>query len=563
MKGFYSYGMLHDLLSFSSSSVILHPTPASADVLDLSTFTRYIQGQDLMVHSAPVPILAHFAINLITFLLKGMKRPLSPPLPPESDDADASLGNGDVTELESVATDTAQKRERKLQTFTLCGVCNIQLNSAAQAQIHYNGKSHQKRLKKLHNGKMSTSQVYPLLASLQLQGRAMQPALDIKHFLPFRLSSPSPVGLFPNFNTMDPVQKAVINHTFGVTLPPKKKHVISCNVCHLRFNSENQAEAHYKGHKHTRKLKALETLKSKQKATAAKEDNVAQSVPNLDETMSDPEKAEDNPSAPTMEKTEDDSTSLVHVSKMFVTKTAGTKTSATFSCTEATNGRSENGVEASLVPTTEIVGREGSSNVSSAPESEKEGEKTKQHLYCAACKVTVNSVSQLEAHNNGSKHKSVLQGHSRRNRLRLFPRTLYKTKRIGNKGSIGIQSKAFHCNICEIYVNSETQLKQHMTSRRHKERLTGKSSKPKHSPYAKLQQTAVLATKMAFQKHLTKPIATGFLPNPLTAAAVCAMPNLTLRPTTLFQTPFLGPAFFRATPGPLRATHTPFLFAPY
>lgn len=35
---------------------------------------------------------------------------------------------------------------------------------------------------------------------------------------------------------MDPVQKAVINHTFGMT-PPKKKPIISCNICHLRFNS--------------------------------------------------------------------------------------------------------------------------------------------------------------------------------------------------------------------------------------------------------------------------------------------------------------------------------------
>ncbi|XP_078280515.1 zinc finger protein 385D isoform X5 [Rhinoraja longicauda] len=365
---------------------------------------------------------------------------------------------------------------------------------------------------------------------------------------------------------MDPVQKAVINHTFGVTLPPKKKHVISCNVCHLRFNSENQAEAHYKGHKHARKLKALEALKNKQKAAAAKEDNVTQSLHNLDDTASEPEKTEDLTPAPSVEKAEDDSTSLVHVSKMFVVETAGNKTSATFPCPEATNGSSENGVDTSPLAhaAAETVRSEGTNSVSSVPESEKEGEKVKQQLYCASCKVTVNSTSQLEAHNNGSKHKSVIQGqnshNSRRSRLRLFPRTLYKTKRIGNKGSIGIQSKAFHCNICEIYVNSETQLKQHMTSRRHKERLTGKTSKPKYSPYAKLQQTV---TKMAFQKHLTKPIATGFLPNPLTAAAVCAMPNLSFRPTTLFQTPFLGPAFFRATPGPLRATHTPFLFAPY
>ncbi|EMP26363.1 hypothetical protein UY3_16562, partial [Chelonia mydas] len=66
----------------------------------------------------------------------------------------------------------------------------------------------------------------------------MQPSLDIKPFMSFPVDSSSAVGLFPNFNTMDPVQKAVINHTFGVSIPPKKKQVISCNVCQLRFNSD-------------------------------------------------------------------------------------------------------------------------------------------------------------------------------------------------------------------------------------------------------------------------------------------------------------------------------------
>ncbi|KAK1877821.1 Zinc finger protein 385B, partial [Dissostichus eleginoides] len=49
------------------------------------------------------------------------------------------------------------KRERKQRSYTLCEVCNIQLNSAAQALIHYNGKSHQKRLKQISNGKMPSS----------------------------------------------------------------------------------------------------------------------------------------------------------------------------------------------------------------------------------------------------------------------------------------------------------------------------------------------------------------------------------------------------------------------
>ncbi|KAJ8265545.1 hypothetical protein COCON_G00146440 [Conger conger] len=62
---------------------------------------------------------------------------------------------------------------------------------------------------------------------------------------------------------MDPVQKAVINHTFGVPPVKTKRPVISCNVCQIRFNSESQAEAHYKGNRHARRVKGIETSKSR------------------------------------------------------------------------------------------------------------------------------------------------------------------------------------------------------------------------------------------------------------------------------------------------------------
>lgn len=52
------------------------------------------------------------------------------------------------------------------------------------------------------------------------------------------LSRPLTSDLCVSLPQMDPVQKAVINHTFGVTLVPKKKQIISCNVCQLRFNSD-------------------------------------------------------------------------------------------------------------------------------------------------------------------------------------------------------------------------------------------------------------------------------------------------------------------------------------
>lgn len=45
-----------------------------------------------------------------------------------------------------------QQQEKKKLFYSMCEVCNIQLNSQAQAQVHYNGRSHLKRVKQLNNG---------------------------------------------------------------------------------------------------------------------------------------------------------------------------------------------------------------------------------------------------------------------------------------------------------------------------------------------------------------------------------------------------------------------------
>ncbi|XP_071306726.1 zinc finger protein 385C isoform X2 [Agelaius tricolor] len=398
----------------------------------------------------------------------GMKRPLSPSHSPE----------GAVQLVEEPSCPPSQpeqrmKREKKQQSFTLCEVCNIQLNSAAQAQIHYNGKSHQKRLKQLNKGKMPAAQgpsghSSPLLASLPIPGRPLHPPLDIKHFLTFRLNGTSPLNLFPNFNTMDPVQKAVISHTFGVPAPLKKKQFISCNICHLRFNSANQAEAHYKGHKHARRLKAIEAMKNKQKVLGAAagtpgQDSTAELAPSpvgsgeLGSTA--------DASSPQESEGEGSSLGLVPSTEESPVELPGSVAPlGSPPASELSEGTSDaTSVASSSAQAAEAQAAESGSSVSSAPESEKEGKKSKQHLYCPTCKVTVNSLSQLEAHNTGAKHKSMLEGHGtqlRRGRGKLLSRAGHKSKRIGNKGSINIQNKAFHCQVCEIYVNSETQLKQ-------------------------------------------------------------------------------------------------------
>uniref|UniRef100_A0A665T4S4 Zinc finger protein 385C n=1 Tax=Echeneis naucrates TaxID=173247 RepID=A0A665T4S4_ECHNA len=438
------------------------------------------------------------------------------------------------------------KRERKQRSYTLCEVCNIQLNSAAQAQIHYNGKSHQKRLKQISNGKMPNStgtsaQGSPLLASLPVPGRPLQPQLDLKQLLPFRLNGSSPLSLFPNFNTMDPVQKAVINHTFGVPQPLKKKQIISCNICHLRFNSTNQAEAHYKGHKHARKLKAMEAQKNRQRRAG-------------EASSAGRERDRDRE----RERDRDRSKSSISPSSQLSETASDTSAPEAPEAAEAAGLNTDSGSHADVCST----------NEEPHTDDDKEPKKSKAHLHCPVCKVTVNSLSQLEAHNSGTKHKLMLEGHSvlpRRRGKVVAARAGCKSKRLGSKGSVGVPSKNFQCEVCEIFVNSETHhdFGKHVCPTKHAVPSLCSSLASHHSP------SYLLQTKLALQKQLTKSLTTGFLPSPLTPPTLCTVATnpLALRhpvgTTTFIQTPFLGPALFRPAPGPLRATHTPIIFSPY
>nr|XP_014434618.1 zinc finger protein 385D isoform X1 [Pelodiscus sinensis] len=517
---------------------------------------------------------------------ENMKKPWSPDVPHgnHSYTPDFTSVPDRESETELTPDDSEEKKEEKKHTnFTLCNVCNIQLNSAAQAQIHYNGKSHQKRLKQLCNGNFKndnggTCQSPALPALVRTPAPPLQPSLDIKPFLPFPLDTAAAVNLFPNFNAilprrmsplitefspnliavpvwlchhhlqpsswlplmqMDPIQKAVINHTFGVPLPHRRKQIISCNICQLRFNSDSQAAAHYKGTKHAKKLKALEAMKNKQKSVATKDSAKTTFTSITTNTIN----------------TSSDKTDLTTGTPAISTTVEIRKSSVM--TTEITS-------KVEKIPTTAT-----SSNT--CPSVETEEEKAKRLLYCSLCKVAVNSTSQLEAHNSGTKHKTMLEARNGSGTIKAFPRAGVKGKGPVNKGNTGLQNKTFHCEICDVHVNSETQLKQHISSRRHKDRAAGKPPKPKYSPYNKLQKGAhPLGVKLVFSKEPSKPMAPRILPNPLAAAAAAAAVAVnspfslrTAPAATLFQTSALPPALLRPAPGPIRTTHTPVLFAPY
>uniref|UniRef100_A0A3Q1FH38 Zinc finger protein 385C n=1 Tax=Acanthochromis polyacanthus TaxID=80966 RepID=A0A3Q1FH38_9TELE len=539
-----------------------------------------------------------------------MKRPKSSDWldgspPPKCEDGRDEEEEEEDEEERRIGTGIKAKRERRQGSgsATVCQVCNIQLNSSAQAQIHYRGKTHQRRLRRLAKavsaGALSQSQVHPLLGSLPMPGRPLQPQThaQLEHFLPLRVNGSSPLSLFPNFNTMDPVQKAVINHTFGVS-PPKKKPIISCNICHLRFNSTTQAEAHYKGHKHARKLKALESQRNRQKnghnqsATGKDKDRekgmmgsatVLTDLQLKDKTgpstssQQQPENSQSSSQAatPSSQASSTDSSSSLHSAQLSPQVSPGPQISDLPLNSPHVEGSSPAGSSAQHSDPHESS--TGGEEESVQAEEVKDAKSNKKHLHCPTCKVTVNSSSQLEAHCSGSKHKQMLDGHSisqsqRRVKMTSSPRPGCRIKhRMGSKtrAVVRVTNQPFHCELCQVSVNSETQLKQHMNSRRHKERLAGKPVKAKFTPYNKLQPNAILATKLALQKQLSKALPAGFLTSPLNPAALCTMASgpLALRlppgPTAIIQGPLISPTLFRPAPGPLRATHAPIIFSPY
>ncbi|KAJ8251258.1 hypothetical protein GJAV_G00219040 [Gymnothorax javanicus] len=412
---------------------------------------------------------------------------------------------------------------------------------------------------------------------------------------------------------MDPVQKAVFNHTFGVPPSLKRKQVISCNICHLRFNSTNQAEAHYKGHRHARKLKALQAQRGRQRhpgetggacrekeREAEKERTSTLEVPPalMDVNVMDGMSLLAEASALKLDKSPGRSVMLTSISEISSLDLDTLSSPQPSSCSGVSETVSER-------CTPETPPCQESPQVH-GPELQTEGHgdlrKNKQHLTCPVCKVTVNSMSQLEAHNRGTRHKLMLGGQSalpRRRGKAGSSRSTSRTKRLGPKGGVAAASKAFHCPICEIHVNSETQLKQHTNSRRHKDRLAGKPPKPRFSPHSKSQQSTVLPsvrwsghtggavstikkvfsnrsltslspqTKVALLKQLTKSVSSGFLSDPMSTATLCTLATspFTVRhpvcATTFIQAPILSPALFRPASGPLRATHTPVIFSPY
>ncbi|XP_049856973.1 zinc finger protein 385D-like isoform X3 [Schistocerca gregaria] len=134
-------------------------------------------------------------------------------------------------------------------------------------------------------------------------------------------------------------------------------------------------------------------------------------------------------------------------------------------------------------------------------------------LRCEVCDVVVNSSQQLQTHLAGNKHKQKVlkKGITNAgNSSTLSNTSISSAANNGggvsseeNKGAVrnvefkippgvhklpdGTRSKVnkYYCDTCSVSLNSEIQLEQHLSSRKHKDRLVNGKGKPRSAPYWK------------------------------------------------------------------------------
>lgn len=73
----------------------------------------------------------------------------SPPPKPQEGQGDGDEEEDEEEKRASEGHGPKRERRQSCNTAILCQVCHIQLNSRAQAQIHYRGKTHQRKLRRL------------------------------------------------------------------------------------------------------------------------------------------------------------------------------------------------------------------------------------------------------------------------------------------------------------------------------------------------------------------------------------------------------------------------------
>ncbi|XP_029356028.1 zinc finger matrin-type protein 3 [Echeneis naucrates] len=118
-----------------------------------------------------------------------------------------------------------------------CKLCNVTLNSAQQAQAHYQGKNHSKKLRNFYAGSQQP------------------PAIRI----PEVLDVAGQTTLSSGSNDNDAGRQALYKGATRVILATENDY---CKLCDASFSSPAVAQAHYQGKNHAKKLRLAEAQQS-------------------------------------------------------------------------------------------------------------------------------------------------------------------------------------------------------------------------------------------------------------------------------------------------------------
>ncbi|XP_044218015.1 zinc finger matrin-type protein 3 [Thunnus albacares] len=114
-----------------------------------------------------------------------------------------------------------------------CKLCNVTLNSAQQAQAHYQGKNHSKKLRNFYAGSQQP------------------PAIRI----PEVLEADGQTALSSGSTDSDTGKQALYKGATRVILATENDY---CKLCDASFSSPAVAQAHYQGKNHAKKLRLAE-----------------------------------------------------------------------------------------------------------------------------------------------------------------------------------------------------------------------------------------------------------------------------------------------------------------
>ncbi|XP_035593246.1 zinc finger matrin-type protein 3-like isoform X3 [Oncorhynchus keta] len=169
-------------------------------------------------------------------LMQGPPCPVPCPVPPPT--AQVALSTKPQEEEAQIGATDQDATLDELCKPLYCKLCNVTLNSAQQAQAHYQGKNHSKKLRNFYAG------------SQQL------PAIRIPEVI--EPVSQQPLTTPPTESTT-PKQPVSFNGASRVILATENDY---CKLCDASFSSPAVAQAHYQGKNHAKRLRLAEAQQS-------------------------------------------------------------------------------------------------------------------------------------------------------------------------------------------------------------------------------------------------------------------------------------------------------------